>query len=189
MEASESRHRRRRNRSNPWPRRCKRRDPTTEGIKRRGAASISIPWLDSRRSTCLIACLVGRPRAGARPWPVVLTGRRSGLDAAEGGVGQGRACHAGRRRTGRQGSGGLRKSRGSGCGSSSGPANHGWMGKDSRFAGSRHPIHDPRRNTKPERPVLILFRKSQHPAGCFCYPTHSARKCGDGRGPSRAFTR
>jgi hypothetical protein len=86
---------------------------------------------------------------------------------------------------GRQGSGGLRKSRGSGCGSSSGPANHGWMGKDSRFAGWRHPIHDPRRNTKPERPVLIRFRKSQHPAGCFCYPTHSARKCGDGRGPSR----
>jgi hypothetical protein len=84
-------------------------------VARRGVDSD--PWLDSGRSSCLIAGLVGRPRAGARPWPVVLTGRRSGLDDAEGGVGQGRACHAGRRRTGRQESGGLPKSRGSGCGS------------------------------------------------------------------------
>src|ERR1700756_179351 len=36
----------------------------------------------------------------------------------------GRAWHAGRRRTGRQGSGGLRRSKGSGSVSSSGPANH-----------------------------------------------------------------
>src|ERR1700757_3762543 len=36
----------------------------------------------------------------------------------------GRAWHAGRRRTGRQGRGGLRRSRGSGSVSSSGPANH-----------------------------------------------------------------
>ena len=32
-----------------------------------------MPRLDSRRSTCLIACLVQRPRASARPWPIMPT--------------------------------------------------------------------------------------------------------------------
>ncbi len=95
----------------------------------RGAASLSIPWLERSRSTCLIAGLAGRPRARARPWPAGSAARRSALADAEGGVGQGRACHAGRRRKGRQGRGGVPKSRGFGCVSSSGPANHGCMGK------------------------------------------------------------
>src|ERR1700730_13650355 len=38
-----------------------------------------IPSLDSSRSTCLIACLVTRPRARARPWPIVLTAREAVL--------------------------------------------------------------------------------------------------------------
>src|ERR1039457_4097951 len=36
---------------------------------------MSIPSLDSSRSTCLMACFVTRPRASARPCPIVLTAR------------------------------------------------------------------------------------------------------------------
>jgi hypothetical protein len=43
------------------------RGPTTEGTQWRSVASISIPSLDSSRSTCLMACLVTKPRAGASP--------------------------------------------------------------------------------------------------------------------------
>src|SRR5277367_5126089 len=36
---------------------------------------MSMPSLDNNRSTCLMACLVTRPRARARPCPIVLTAR------------------------------------------------------------------------------------------------------------------
>src|SRR6478609_9077319 len=55
------------------------RGPTTYGTQWRSAASRSIPWLDSSRSTCLMACLVTRPRARARPCPIVLTAREAVL--------------------------------------------------------------------------------------------------------------
>src|SRR5215210_9546167 len=47
--------------------------PTTKGTQWRSRASTSIPWLDSRRSTCLTACLVASPRAKARPCPMSAT--------------------------------------------------------------------------------------------------------------------
>src|SRR6195952_422014 len=55
------------------------RGPTTKGTQWRSAASRSIPWLDNSRSTCLIACLVRRPRARASPWPMVCTAREAVL--------------------------------------------------------------------------------------------------------------
>src|SRR5450631_2549072 len=38
-------------------------------------SSILMPSLDSSRSTCLVACLVARPRAAARPCPIAETAR------------------------------------------------------------------------------------------------------------------
>src|SRR5208283_3138627 len=46
---------------------------TTYGTQWCSKLSISIPWLDSKRSTCFIACLVVRPRARAKPWPIIPT--------------------------------------------------------------------------------------------------------------------
>src|SRR5271157_921312 len=47
--------------------------PTTYGTHWCSKLSMSIPWLDSKRSTCFIACLVVRPRARAKPWPIIAT--------------------------------------------------------------------------------------------------------------------
>ena len=47
--------------------------PTTYGTQWCSKLSMSIPWLASMRSTCLVACLVVRPRARAKPWPIIAT--------------------------------------------------------------------------------------------------------------------
>src|SRR5215213_10263842 len=47
--------------------------PTMKGTQYASRVSTSIPWLDSRRSTCLLAYLVFSPRASARPWPISAT--------------------------------------------------------------------------------------------------------------------
>ena len=51
--------------------------PTTYGTQRTSKASTSMPGLDSSRSTCLMACLVRRPRASARPWPIMATASKA----------------------------------------------------------------------------------------------------------------
>src|SRR5664279_2558605 len=57
---------------------------------------MSMPSLDSSRSTCLMACFVTRPRANARPCPIMMTAPRlrrgmqgRGSDDPKGGIGQG----------------------------------------------------------------------------------------------------
>jgi hypothetical protein len=49
------------------------RDPTRCGTQRAKLSQTSTPLLLSRRSTCLIACLVTRPRACAKAWPIMAT--------------------------------------------------------------------------------------------------------------------
>ena len=65
--------RRRRSRSSPWRRRCRCAIPTRCGTQRAKLSQTSMPLLLSRRSTCLIACLVTRPRACASAWPIIAT--------------------------------------------------------------------------------------------------------------------
>src|SRR3984957_15344227 len=48
-------------------------DPTRCGTQREKLPQTSMPPLLSKRSTCLIACLVTSPRACARAWPIIAT--------------------------------------------------------------------------------------------------------------------
>ena len=51
------------------------REPIMDGTQSINNSLTSIPGFDSKRSTCLMACLLNPPRAKANPWPMVLTAK------------------------------------------------------------------------------------------------------------------
>ena len=52
------------------------RAPITKGTQRTRMSSTSMAGLESKRSTCLIACFGFKLRAAARPWPMAQIARR-----------------------------------------------------------------------------------------------------------------